>query len=158
MKRSILVTLAACTLIGLTTAPPALASSTDHAQPQTGSPLRFTLIQYDPPGDDLPATPAKLNAEYVTIYNPTAIARTMTGFRVHDLGPDHTYKFATFQLGPHKSVRLHTGPGRNTATNRYWNLDNYVWNNTGDTAFLVSNIGTAVDSCHWGDGSGSIHC
>jgi hypothetical protein len=34
----------------------------------------------------------------------------------------------------HSTVTLHTGSGRNTASNRYWRQDGYVWNNSGDTA------------------------
>lgn len=157
MRRRILATLAACGLAASLATPAAQAISDRGAQP-LASPLRFTYIQYDSPGNDLPPTNAKLNAEFVTIHNPTSIARPLTGFRVHDLGPDHIYRFGTFRLGPGKSVRLHTGKGQNTATNRYWGLDFYVWNNDGDTAFLVSKLGTQVDSCHWNGGATGIHC
>lgn len=157
MKRLVLTILATCLLAAGLFAPGAHAEG--RGVGPLASPLRFTYVQYDPPGNDLPPTNAKLNAEFVTIYNPTTIARSLSGFRVHDVGPDHTYRgFGTFKLGPHKSVRLHTGSGRNTATNRYWNLDYYVWNNTGDTATLVASTGAVVDTCKWGDGPGTIHC
>jgi Lamin Tail Domain len=156
MKRVALSTVAAC-LLGACLLAPA-AQATGRGAGPLASPLRFTYIQYDSPGNDLPPTNAKLNAEFVTIHNPTSIARPLTGFRVHDLGPDHTYHFGTFRLGSQKSVRLHTGKGTNTATNRYWGLDYYVWNNDGDTAFLVSNLGVGVDSCHWNGGATGIHC
>lgn len=157
MERRILATLAACGLAASLATPAAQASSSSHGVQPLGSPLRFTYIQYDTPGPDLPVTNAKLNAEYVTIYNPTTIARSLTGFRVHDTSA-HSYRFGTFKLGPKKSVRLNTGKGTNTATNRYWGQSYYVWTNTGDTAFLVSNLGTQVDSCHWDGGSTGIHC
>ncbi|MGI8433755.1 MAG: lamin tail domain-containing protein [Nocardioidaceae bacterium] len=156
MKRLLLAAAAACAL-----AAPTVTTAAAHASPapdvqQLVSPLRFTYIQYDSPGSDNGSN-ASINAEFVTIYNPSSIARPLTGFRVHDL-QSHFYRFGTFQLGPHKSVRLHTGKGTNTATNRYWGQGYYVWNNTGDSAFLVSAGGDRVDFCHWGDGPGSIHC
>jgi hypothetical protein len=37
----------------------------------------------------------------------------------------------------------------NTATNRYWGRAGYVWNNTGDTAYLRTPSGALMDSCKW---------
>ena len=55
-------------------------------------------------------------------------------------------------------VTLHTGHGKNTATDLYWGQSTYVWNNTGDKAILKNKAKTTVDTCKWGDGSGSIAC
>ena len=68
------------------------------------------------------------------------------------------YRFGTFTLKAGASVRLHTGHGTNTATDRYWNQSQYVWNNTGDKAILKNKAGTRIDVCSWGNGPGSTTC
>lgn len=144
MKR--LATLSTLVALGLV---PWSAAST--GQPAT--PVRhFTLIQYNSPGDDLPITNAKLDAEWVTITNGSSKPVTMTGWHVHDAGGIHHYTFKKpLTLGAHKSVRLHTGKGTDGAANRYWGLGNYVWNNDTDTATLAAPDGTLDDTCHWND-------
>ena len=52
---------------------------------------------------------------------------------------------------PHGYVKIHTGKGSRTQTNRYWNLSWYVWNNTGDTATLKDNHGNVLDRCSYSD-------
>jgi hypothetical protein len=56
------------------------------------------------------------------------------------------------------SVRIHTGKGTNTSTDRYWGRSWYVWNNTGDKAYLRNPDFVLRDSCEWGDGIGYIWC
>jgi len=149
---SVLAAVAACALAA-PLAPPAAQATTPAA-----SAVRFTFIQYDTPGPDLPVTNAKLNAEFVTIHNFASTNRVITGWTIRDLS-GHVYKFGAYTLRPGVSLRLHTGNGTNTPTNHYWHQGYYVWTNTGDTAFLKTGSGSAVDSCHWGSlGSGSIHC
>jgi Lamin Tail Domain len=70
----------------------------------------------------------------------------------------HTYKFGTFYLGAGKTVRIHTGKGSNTSTDRYWGRNWYVWHNTGDKAYLGNASGTLMDTCEWGDGPGYKYC
>jgi hypothetical protein len=127
------------------------ASTPHRVAPNGGSPLVFSVIQYNSPGNDLPVNNQKLNAEWVTIYNPTAQSRPLTGFHVHDAGSNHHYTFGKLTIGPHKSVRLHTGSGTDGPVNRYWHEGNYVWNNDKDTATLVSAAGVVVDQCSWND-------
>jgi hypothetical protein len=56
-------------------------------------------------------------------------------------------------------VRLHTGKGTNTAVHRYWGRSWYVWNNTGDAAWLPDALGTLRDTCWWTSaGTGFKHC
>lgn len=136
----------------------ASATSAHHAL--GGSPLRFTLIQYNSPGSDRGSN-ASLNAEWVTIYNPTAQPRPLTGFHVHDAGSLHHYTFGNRTIGPHKSVKLHSGKGTNGPLNAYWGESNYVWNNDKDTATLVSSAGVVIDTCTWNDPSeahSQVHC
>ena len=120
-------------------------------------PLHFTKIYYDSPGSD-DRSNSSLNKEYVTIKNTSTTTRSLTGYTIKDAA-GHTYKFGTFSLGSGKSVRVHTGTGTNTSTDRYWKSGAYIWNNTGDKAYLRNSSGTLRDSCSWGSGGpGYIYC
>lgn len=120
-------------------------------------PLHFTKIQYDSPGSDTGSN-SSLNAEYVTIKNTSTVKRSLTGYTIKDAA-NHTYKFGTFSLGAGKSVRIHTGTGTNTSTDRYWGSGAYIWNNTGDKAYLRNASSTLRDTCSWGSGGpGYINC
>lgn len=39
------------------------------------------------------------------------------------------------------------GKGKNSSTHVYWNQNNYVWDNTGDTAYLQNTTGKTLLSC-----------
>jgi hypothetical protein len=122
------------------------------------SKVRFGIIQYDSPGNDLPVTNAKLNAEWVTIRNHRTTAVQLRGWRVRDTA-GHVYRFGGLRLGAGKAVRLHTGKGTNTRSDRYWGLENYVWNNGGDTARLRNAAGVLIDTCRWtSTGTGRVAC
>jgi len=47
------------------------------------------------------------------------------------------------------TVTVRTGKGTASSTTRYYNRTWYVWNNTGDTAYLRNSAGTLVHSCTW---------
>ena len=119
-------------------------------------PLQFGKIYYDSPGSDTGGN-SSLNAEYVTIKNTSSTTRSLTGYTVRDKA-NHVYKFGTFSLGGGKTVRIHTGTGTNTSTDRYWGRSWYVWNNTGDKAYLRNPDFVLRDSCEWGDGPGYKWC
>lgn len=136
---AVAASLAALLLSALAVAPPA------HAAPA----IQLTKIQYDTPGADTPVTNAKLNAEWVRIKNVSTRTINIAGWRVTDAGTIHSYSFPTTNLGPGKSVTLHTGRGTNASGHRYWGRGYYVWNNTGDTAALRNRSGTVVATCRW---------
>jgi predicted extracellular nuclease len=136
MKRTLL-------LIMLTTAALVAIPSPANA----ASPVLIGRTQYDSPGSDT-RTNTSLNAEYVTLKNMSTSSRSLTGWTLRD-AQGHVYKFGTFTLGAGRSVVIHTGKGANTSTNRYWGSGNYIWNNTGDTAYLRSPAGTLLDTCRW---------
>ncbi len=77
----------------------------------------------------------------------------MTGWLLKDKQhagePANVYKFPKFRLGPGKSVRVHTGKGKNGATNLYMGLTSYVWSDSGDTAILEKKSGHVVSTCGW---------
>jgi hypothetical protein len=119
-------------------------------------PTRFGKIQYDSPGSDHGSN-RSLNAEWVTIVNRGARTWNLKGWTLRDR-TGHVYRFPRFRLHPHKSVRIHTGHGRNDRNDLYWRQSWYVWNNDGDTAVLKRANHKVVDRCRWRDGSGRTGC
>jgi hypothetical protein len=65
----------------------------------------------------------------------------------------HIFKFATFTIKAHGFVKIHTGKGRGTQTDRFWGRSAYVWNNDGDKAILRDNHGNEIDHCAYRDPS-----
>ena len=122
--------------------------------PAAGS-VRFTRIQYNPPGTD---NAANLNNEWVQVTNNTRGTVNLRGWTVRDAA-GNVYTFTTtVYLGAGKSLIVHTGKGTATTGHRYWGRTTYVWNNGGDTATLRTGAGRTIDSCRWGAGSGLTTC
>ena len=70
----------------------------------------------------------------------------MTGWVVHD-EYGWQFTFPAFTLAPGASVRVRTGCGQNTNTDLYWcKSGTAVWNNDGDTVFLLDATGNLIDS------------
>ena len=117
-------------------------------------PLRFHGAQYDSPGSDTRSN-ASLNAEWVSLINSGSSGVNLKGYTIRDKA-GHVYTFTSNFTIPGKGGRvwIHTGKGTNNAQNRYWGSGNYIWNNTGDTAYLRKPSGAQVDYCSWGNKSG----
>lgn len=115
--------------------------------------LRFHGAQYDSPGRDT-GSRASLNAEWISLVNTGSRAVNLKGYTIRDKA-NHVYTFGSFVI-PAKGGRvwLHTGKGTNNSRNRYWGRGWYVWNNTGDTAYLRNASGRTVDTCKWGNKPG----
>lgn len=109
--------------------------------------ILITKVLVNPSGTDTTAN-SQLVREYIVLKNTTTKTISLANWTVRDKS-NHVYKFGSFSLGAGKSVTLHTGKGTNTSTNRYWGLGWYVWNNTGDTAYVRNTVGTTIDSCSW---------
>ena len=75
-------------------------------------------------------------------------SRSITGWTLRDR-TGYTYRFPTFTLKAGAKVKVHTGKGTASSTDRYYDLTWYVWNNAGDTAYLKNASGTTVHSCTW---------
>lgn len=119
-------------------------------------PVRIEKIRYDSPGADTGSN-RSLNAEWVSIRNYSARAKTLTGWTLRD-GQGHVFRFPRFTLKPGRAVRIHTGRGRDTASDLYWRSSGYVWNNTGDKATLKKKRGGFVDSCRYGGSGSAVTC
>ncbi|WP_246430636.1 lamin tail domain-containing protein [Streptomyces rectiverticillatus] len=83
----------------------------------------------------------------MTVTNRSGRTVDLTGWTISD-AERHTYRLH-LKLGAYKSVKVHTGTGRDTAADVYWNSRAYVWNNDRDTATLRDAHGRAVASKSW---------
>ena len=123
----------------------------------TGHRIQINEIYYNSPGTDTGSN-SSLNAEWVRLYNTSSSKITLTNWTLRDTA-GHIFKFGTYTIGAHSYVKVHTGHGSSNQTDRYWNMNWYIWNNTGDTAMLRDSSGGAVDSCHYtGTSAGYVFC
>jgi Lamin Tail Domain len=106
-------------------------------------------IYYNSPGSDRGGN-ASLNAEWVQLHNTSARAITLTGWTLRDTAR-HVFTFNAYRLRAHGFVKIHTGHGRPTQSNRYWNHSWYIWNNTGDTATVRNAAGASRARCKYSD-------
>jgi hypothetical protein len=144
---------AAATGIALGLLGPVTAATQAQALPA----VMVYKVQYDSPGSDTGSN-TSLNAEYVVLKNTTRSNRVITGWTLRDR-TGYTYRFPTFTLKAGATVTIRTGRGTATSTNRYYNRSWYVWNNTGDTAYLRNASGSLVDTCAWSStGAGYRYC
>lgn len=120
------------------------------------SAVRISYVYYNSPGSDTGSN-TSLNAEYVRIKNFSSTNRSLTGWTLRDK-TGYTYRFPTFTLKAGATVTVRTGKGTASSTTRYYNRTWYVWNNSGDTAYLRNASGTTVDTCSWSGGGSTITC
>jgi len=137
---------AAITAAGIGLAAPAEAASA----------VQIHRVYYNSPGSDTGSN-SSLNGEWVQLFNTSTTSRQLKGYKLRDK-TGYTYTFGAYTLGGRKSVYVHTGKGTNNASHRYWGRSWYVWNNTGDTAYLRYPNGTSADSCSWGSSGSSKYC
>jgi hypothetical protein len=145
MKKTAAILAAAAALaLPLLAAAPALASS---AQRRPAVVIR--KIFYNSPGSDNRSN-ASLNAEWVKLHNRSGHPVTLTGWTLRDRS-GHVYTFGTYRLGAHSYVKIRTGRGHNTQSNRYQRRRAYVWNNDGDRATLKNANGVVKSRCSYSD-------
>lgn len=109
--------------------------------------LTIYRIWYNTPGTDY-RTNTALNGEWIQLHNGCRTTAVLTNWRIKDAA-NHTYLFGSYALGSGRYVKIHTGKGTNTATDRYWGAGNYVWNNDRDTGYLLNLHAALVDSCSY---------
>ncbi len=85
-----------------------------------------------------------LQDEWVQISNTGSSPVSLNGWKIEDEGNKHTYTFLSYTLNAGTTVTVFTGKGTNSATELYWQLDNPIWNNGGDTASLYDDSGKLV--------------
>jgi Lamin Tail Domain len=114
-------------------------------------------IYYNSPGSDT-GTNTSLNSEWIQLRNRCSTSSSLTNAKIKDAA-GHTYTFGSYALGGGKYVKVHTGKGSNTATDRYQGRSWYVWNNDKDTAYLYNASGSRLDSCSYNNPSASsVYC
>lgn len=103
------------------------------------SPLKLVALDTNPPGDDL--GPA---GESVTLEGPPGFA--LTGWSIKDTSASHRYSFPDGATVPSTGrVQVFSGPGEDREGAFYWGMKgSAVWNNGGDTAFLIAPGGGIV--------------
>jgi hypothetical protein len=115
--------------------------------PRPASAIRISRIYYNPPGPDT-ATNKSLNAEFVRLKNTSRTVRQLRRWRISD-SDGHAYRFGPLRLRPGGSVTVHSGRGRDTPRDRYWNRRGYVWNNTRELVRVHTARGRLADQCRY---------
>jgi competence protein ComEC len=86
-----------------------------------------------------------LRDEWVRIANDGQNPVALDGWTIADDGGRHAFAFPGYTLPAGESVTVFTNTtGSNTTAAFYW-TDESIWNNDGDTAYLVDANGTLVD-------------
>jgi micrococcal nuclease len=114
------------------------------APPLDAAALEIVALRLDADGDDV----ENLNDEWVDVRNTGDAPVDLTGWRLRDESASHRFEFpAGFVLGPGAQVRVHSGCGSDEATALHWcATGSAIWNNDGDTAFLLDPSGNIVAS------------
>ena len=107
--------------------------------PRAEATLGIVEMMFDAPGNDND----NLNGEWIAIRNEGETSVDLTGWGIKDESASHRYEFpVSFTLLPGETVTVRTGCGADFDTDLYWcNQGSAVWNNDGDTAFLLDPSG-----------------
>lgn len=116
----------------------------DACGPRSDASVAIVAIEADPPGDDV----ENLNGEFVEIHNEGTEDVELTGWVLRDESAAHRFAFPDgFVVPAGATVRVRTGCGRDTPTELHWcESGSAVWNNDGDTAFVLDASGNIVAS------------
>jgi hypothetical protein len=119
--------------------------------------IKIHKIQFDLPGADNGSN-SSLKTEYVVVKNTGSNRVGIGGWTIRDTS-GYVHRFAAgYRIGAGGRVTLHTGSGTNRFAHVYWDQDNYVWNNDGDTAKLRRASGSLADTCTYSGAGRSILC
>ncbi|MEU7086399.1 lamin tail domain-containing protein [Streptomyces achromogenes] len=114
---------------------------------QAAGGVKIHHVWFDSPGSDNRSNKS-LNGEWVQLKNTSGKAVSLKGWVLKDAS-NHKYVFPDVKIGAGKYLKIHTGSGTNTASDRYQGRRAYVWNNDKDTATLTKAGGGKVASCSW---------
>jgi len=100
-------------------------------------------LRLDADGDDA----QNLNDEWVEVQNNERVPVDLTGWGVRDESSSHRFTFPEdFTLDAGERVRVHSGCGTDSTSELFWcTSGSAIWNNDGDTAFVVDPSGNIVD-------------
>lgn len=112
------------------------------APPSTDG-LNLSALMADPPGDDN----AELNGEWVELTNSGRATVELTGWGMTEESASHRYSFPDgFELAAGASVRVLTGCGSDGGERLHWCSNSALWNNSGDTAFLLDPYSNIIET------------
>jgi endonuclease YncB( thermonuclease family) len=98
-------------------------------------------VHFDAAGPDN----ENLNDEWVRFTNTGSEPLALDGWTVKDESASHRYTFGDLVLAPGAAVTLRTGCGIDTSSELFWcNESSGVWNNEGDTVFLLDPVGNVA--------------
>lgn len=112
--------------------------------PRADANLSVIAVEYDAPGNDN----ENLNEEWIQIFNGGDNVVDMSGWSIKDESASNRYEFpALFVLGAGESVTIYSGCGDDFGAFLYWCAgSSAVWNNDGDTVFLLDPNGNNHDT------------
>jgi hypothetical protein len=90
------------------------------------------LSTFNTPANDHDET----EREHVTFRNTGTLPVNLHGWLLADR-VRHRFQFPDVELLPGGTLAVYTGRGTNTDTALYWNRSRAVWNNRGDTVYLI---------------------
>lgn len=104
--------------------------------------MRVVGLRLDAEGDDS----LNLNDEWVDLRNEGVAPVDLSGWRVRDESASNRFDLPDgFTLAPGTEVRIRSGCGEPTASELFWCASGAaIWNNDGDTAFLLDPAGNVV--------------
>jgi len=113
----------------------------------TDAEVEISMVQEDAPGDDR----ENPNGEWVLIENIGTSATDLDGWILRDESTRHRFEIPPVTLEAGSWVQIFTGCGvdvlESTSMELYWcDPEPPVWNNDGDTAFLLDPNGAIADS------------
>ncbi|KYC44523.1 MAG: hypothetical protein APG12_01122 [Candidatus Methanofastidiosum methylothiophilum] len=85
-----------------------------------------------------------LNDEWVSIKCASGSVN-LAGWKIKD-EYGWTYSFPSITIREGQTIKIYTGCGNNTSTSLYWCRDWAVWNNEGDTLYLIKPDGSLYKS------------
>jgi Lamin Tail Domain len=119
------------------------------------SAIQITRISSNSPSPDTGSNQS-LNAEWIRLRNTSQTTEQLRGWSISN-ADGHTYRFGGLALRPGAPVTVHSGRGRDSASDRYWKHRGYIWNNTRDTARLLRADGTLADQCRYNNADANQH-
>ena len=116
-------------------------------------PVKIVKIHYGQTGTNL-------DSEYIVFKNTSTHTVNLRDWRIVSApsSDNQYYDFSAFKLAPGHTVRLHSGVGKDSATDLYWDSTSPKWDNDGDKAVLKNANGTVVDTCQYAGGGTTAYC
>lgn len=107
----------------------------DACGPSSDADLAVLELRFDADGNDN----ENLNDEWISIVNQGDEPLDLTGWGIRDESSTNRFRFpAGLTVEPGATVTIHTGCGQSSGSMQYWcSKGSAVWNNDGDTAFLI---------------------